>query len=814
MEEFAESDTNPSAHELVILHTSEAQEWATYLQHTLKSSKKFRKFSILPFAVDSTDQLHGYSFEHFQSCKCIVLLLSGAFLDFLYQSELQGALQGLLYPPHRVVVLLCGVTENDISTVGFQDWQSWRKVFAEDEPAVYVSTILDSIADGKQVEAKHKENINAPQQHTAEPAASERVHTDVTDSVVSVVQHQTAVSQEEPEDQDTETLYIILTEKLDDQSTPELEFSSESGETTRVPAAVENQYTLSVAAPDMPEGEVSLTMHTDHVCVHLGSVTYYTRMSEVSRCLGCASDPVDFLCQAFNFTNNATELVDDMLTDSLNSRMPPNSFQVFGNRQIEKDNMAAYQRDLELPTLLHFAARYGLKKMMTTLLQCPGAMQAYSVMNKHGDYPNTLAEKSGFPNLRDFMDKFVETADMMQQSMNTETDVEVYEPMSAPSQDVMITEDIYESMLELNPEYADDLYEVMNAVDENPEEALLRTFFQSKLEHNDIEDQCEPPRNEEEEKGEQQEKEQDDPYNFFPEDIYDSVDQSITYNQVVQNRPPAPIPRPQSECERSETYISRVFSPQRDSMEIKNIAVRPFSLAPTSTYDPYSGMKTPGQRQLISLQERVKVGEITVNEAVQEFKAWSLDHERRAQSIRYQQENLKRLRDSITRRHKERDKTGKEFDLEISAPIQRNSFWGMNTTTECAVYDPSPRQVAPPPPATNTIQRGSWKTGSTSSTSSTESNRLSTHSTISYSSGTEPDIEDTQENPAPPQLQRRRRTEVPPAMPPPRIPPRVPERAPDILVNERYVSYPTRALPHVPSNRQSQTAPPLPRRPR
>lgn len=48
-------------------------------------------------------------------------------------------------------------------------------------------------------------------------------------------------------------------------------------------------------------------------------------------------------------------------------------------------------------------------------------------------------------------------------------------------------------------------------------------------------------------------------------------------------------------------------------------------------------MKTPGQRQLISLQERVKVGEITVNEAVQEFKAWSLDHERRAQSIRYQQ---------------------------------------------------------------------------------------------------------------------------------------------------------------------------------
>lgn len=62
--------------------------------------------------------------------------------------------------------------------------------------------------------------------------------------------------------------------------------------------------------------------------------------------------------------------------------------------------------------------------------------------------------------------------------------------------------------------------------------------------------------------------------------------------------------------------------------------------APTPTYDPYAGMKTPGQRQLISLQERVKVGEITVDEAVQEFKAWQFDHERRANSIRYQQVDL------------------------------------------------------------------------------------------------------------------------------------------------------------------------------
>lgn len=58
---------------------------------------------------------------------------------------------------------------------------------------------------------------------------------------------------------------------------------------------------------------------------------------------------------------------------------------------------------------------------------------------------------------------------------------------------------------------------------------------------------------------------------------------------------------------------------------------------PSIAHDPYAGMKTPGQRQLISLQERVKVGVLTVEEAVQEFKAWQFDQEKRSQSVRFQQ---------------------------------------------------------------------------------------------------------------------------------------------------------------------------------
>lgn len=851
-----------SVHETLILHSAEAQEWATYLHQILKSSKKFRKRSILMYAVEPADQLHGYDFERFQSCRCVVLLLTGVILDMLCDPELQGALQRLLHPPHRVVALLCGVSEDDVPTECFEDWPRWRKLYADDDPAVYVSTILESIADSRRVEAEYKrEAVAAAELHMTAASPTENPTTDETEELVSAEQQETVLKDEEAVSAgnsaseelsepthltcltvqpnrvlcgERERLFIIFTHKVDDQSAPVVEFSSENVDAKRVPGTVENEYTISVTAPDMPAGVVSLTMYTDQHSVSLRPVTFYTNMGEVNRCLEKAADPVNFICQAFNLTSNATESLDKMLTDSLKSRLPATSLQLFGIRQIEEDNMAAYQRSEELPTLLHFAAKYGLKKLTTILLQCPGALQAYSVMNKSGDYPNTLAEKSGFSDLRQFMDAFVETADMLkshiEDSINTEESAEVYEMMSASSQDIMMkysgcSEDIYESMLGIDPECAEDLYESMNAVDENPEEVMLRKFFQAKPHASENPDNNEHPKSEEEEKNNHSDldqiEEEEDPYNLFPEDIYDTVDENGTYNSEILNRPPAPIPRPESvsEPERPETYISRVFSDkapsQSETMDVGYPAVRPVSDPPSPTYDPYAGMKTPGQRQLISLQERVKVGEITVEEAVQEFKAWQFDHERRSSSIRYQQENLKRLRDSITRRHKEREKSGKH-DFEISAPLQRNLYCDSSVTLQCSVYESTPRVTAlpplpPPPPVPQVIQRGSWKTGSTSSTSSTESNRLSTHSTFSYSSGTEPDFEDSIEN-VPPPPRPPRPSEAASLIAPPRIPPRIPERVPDKMLHERYISCPTRALPQRPTQRSTISAPAVPRR--
>uniref|UniRef100_A0A3B3V7R8 Phosphoinositide-3-kinase adaptor protein 1 n=1 Tax=Poecilia latipinna TaxID=48699 RepID=A0A3B3V7R8_9TELE len=541
---FAAMSEFSSAFELLILHTEEAQEWAAYLQQILKSSKHFRRGSVLLYAVSSADQLHGYNFEDFQRCKCIVVLLTGFFLDILYDPDLHGALHRLLYPPHRVVALLCGVAEADMNMEYFEDWPSWRKLYAELQSEYPAAESLISAAAA--VSPLSNENPPAGGSEEAEP------------------------------EEQSETFL-----KEEERASGE----DSAGERIRSPT----QPTCLTIQPSRVQCVTSLTLHADGSRVDLSPVTFYTSMGEVSRYLTQAADPVNFICQAFNLTSNSAESVDTLLTDSLKSRMPPSGLQLFGVKQIEEDNMSAYQRNEELPTLLHFAAKYGLKKLMSSLLRCPGALQAYSVMNKHGDYPNTLAEKSGFQDLRRFMDEFF-LFSIITSFLNA----------------------FGFSRLAAKPH-----------ADENQVNAVPpRAENHDRNEHNNF-DEIE---------------EEEDPYNICPEDIYDTVDTNSTYNPGVQNRPPAPIPRPEAEPEpeRPATYISRgllftaTFLHTGPAQGICNEA-------PSSTYDPYGGMKTPGQRQLICLQERVKVGEITVDEAVQEFKAWQFDHERRANSLRYQQ---------------------------------------------------------------------------------------------------------------------------------------------------------------------------------
>lgn len=53
----------------------------------------------------------------------------------------------------------------------------------------------------------------------------------------------------------------------------------------------------------------------------------------------------------------------------------------------------------DVPSLLHFAARYGFKSVSSLLLQCPGAERALHTANRHGQTPTEIAKTHGHTEL-------------------------------------------------------------------------------------------------------------------------------------------------------------------------------------------------------------------------------------------------------------------------------------------------------------------------------------------------------------------------------------------------------------------------------
>lgn len=60
-----------------------------------------------------------------------------------------------------------------------------------------------------------------------------------------------------------------------------------------------------------------------------------------------------------------------------------------------------------IPTLLHFAAQYGLTDLCCSVLDTPGSLAAFHIENKDGLDPAQIADKEGFHELASFIRMFV-----------------------------------------------------------------------------------------------------------------------------------------------------------------------------------------------------------------------------------------------------------------------------------------------------------------------------------------------------------------------------------------------------------------------
>ncbi|XP_067288602.1 B-cell scaffold protein with ankyrin repeats-like isoform X4 [Pseudorasbora parva] len=242
----------------------------------------------------------------------------------------------------------------------------------------------------------------------------------------------------------------------------------------------------------------------------------------------------------------------------------------------------------DIPTLLHFAAKHGLQDLASALLQCPGSRQALKVASSHGYTPLDLAHVHGHNKLYILLQE-----SLVFEDSDGNIDTGVYELMGRAD----------------NLQVACPDEEHQNNDDENVYTPLGRD-----------------------------------------EEEYDAILTSSS-SVVIVNRPPAPTPRPDAlpSPEDNTPFIAQVFQKKKSQGDAEMLYSLPTRQVRqrdsiSSTYDTFVPSHPPGLDELIKLQEEVKTGTLSIDDALDRFNDWQR-LQKGMDSV--QQEKIQQLRASI-----------------------------------------------------------------------------------------------------------------------------------------------------------------------
>ncbi|XP_064004469.1 B-cell scaffold protein with ankyrin repeats isoform X2 [Pogoniulus pusillus] len=677
--------------DILVIYEQEAEEWALYLKSLF--THVVNEGGILLYNLETS------SFKHQElyslSCyKCKVLILSCGLLNCLNQKR-SYFLERVLRPADNVVILLCGVENSEILYDVLTLDRSSQEISTDQEPEEYLSVVTGII----QTDHETSSAVWGASEETDFTFKTEVLPETSETNKQSILVLPGRISCENPGE-----IFILLREEIDDE-TLEIEFIADSQQTRLQPASW-NEKVKYVKALDFPAGPVCVNVYCGGVIKATAQIKYYTALEDIEHLFKEVADPIAFTCQASKFSS--VEKLDNVLTLLLKSKIPAYEFSPFQSE--EECHQQANRHLEEFPTLLHCAARFGLKNLATFLLSRPNATWACKITNAYGDDPASIAEKHGHRELRKLMeDSSMNAVSNFTSCKEEAEDDDTYMPMlgseSQPATakqhlgdgygtgprcqreaevDEEQKDDAEDSREETNYEDAEeeDLYSsqhspgglhasTLDTLQENrracfffkrppppPPQNLPGSLRQDNLhslsqERNELiadQESCET------------DGEEEHPYTSaeLEESLYDFVlaeaeeEERKERRSFIINRPPAPAPRPVCSPVREENtpYIVQVF--QQKATRVPCDTSRIYCHArkhaqrghPGTSSDSAVKHSLPAeQEELIHLQEQVKRGAISVDEALDRFKQWQNENQRLQTP---QQERVHHLRETST----------------------------------------------------------------------------------------------------------------------------------------------------------------------
>ncbi|XP_016840215.1 phosphoinositide 3-kinase adapter protein 1 isoform X2 [Nasonia vitripennis] len=301
-----------------------------------------------------------------------IVVVCPVFMERVSERQEQASQLSRQLSSERVLAMMLGVQESQLtgragSLVGCQ---TWRKFFVKDQDETFVGQFL-----------------GAAVAILGSSVASNNLKIDKTGFSVHPKKVKTGQNR----------ILALLNEPLqpDDSVVVTVDRCGEAIEVSHVKRR--NPYTLQFSIPERcldVSMLVGVRIARNGTALGVRQVKCESRLRELDQILRAHDNPLEFMCQTFGFNPGDREQLDNWMVHAFQKNIPPH-FNLLsnppGSLQLSKNHSSSEEN----PTLLHFAARFGLEKLAWQLLECPGGDIACDMRNANDYTPADLAEQAG-----------------------------------------------------------------------------------------------------------------------------------------------------------------------------------------------------------------------------------------------------------------------------------------------------------------------------------------------------------------------------------------------------------------------------------
>ncbi|XP_041988074.1 phosphoinositide 3-kinase adapter protein 1 isoform X2 [Aricia agestis] len=371
--------------DIAILWSSASQEsgmWSEYLVASfdkIMSQRARHHYRVTPItteellSADSQEKLDKLCKAQLQ-----IVILCPHLLNKM--AELKKTLKAdNLFKVDKVLVMLLGVEKNDVVKKNSEDYPSidqWQMMLVREKDTSFVDTFLTAA-------------VGILRTKDCKDTATDKTSFSIVPKKVKIGQSRVIALLNDPI-REEDSIKIMVDKK---------------GEVIHIPTYKKrNPYTLQF---DIPESclEVSMLVwvRVSKNGQSLGrrQIKCESRLRELDQLLRASDHPLEFMCQTLGFKTTSKEQLDSWMLNAFQKNIPPHFNLLSSTDQFNPK--ADVSSGEEYPTLLHWAARFGLERVCWQLLECPGGGAALALRNARRRTPADLARDHHHTRLADML---------------------------------------------------------------------------------------------------------------------------------------------------------------------------------------------------------------------------------------------------------------------------------------------------------------------------------------------------------------------------------------------------------------------------